>query len=72
MPSCGLTRSNTVFHATRPAIVPGQKAPHCDIRKSFATASRNWRLKNDIPLKQIAADLGISVSTVNFWNSGGA
>ena len=43
---------------------------HCDIRASFATAFRNWRLKNQIPLKKIAADLGLSVATVNSWELG--
>jgi transcriptional regulator with XRE-family HTH domain len=43
---------------------------HCDIRASFATAFRNWRLKSDIPLKKIATDLGVSIATVNSWESG--
>ena len=43
---------------------------HCDIRACFATAFRNWRLENNIPLKQVAADLGVSVATVNTWESG--
>ena len=42
----------------------------CDIRASFARAFRNWRVKNYIPLKQIAADLGLSVSTVSSWEMG--
>jgi len=43
---------------------------HCNIRVSFATAFRNWRLKNNIPLKKIAKDLGLAVSTVNSWELG--
>jgi transcriptional regulator with XRE-family HTH domain len=43
---------------------------HCDIRGSFATAFRNWRLKSKIPLKQVASDLGVSIGTVNKWESG--
>ena len=43
---------------------------HCDIRASFACAFGNWRRKHKIPLKKIAGDLGISVSTVNLWESG--
>jgi len=43
---------------------------HCDIRTSFATAFRNWRVKNNIPLKKIAKDLGLAVSTVNSWELG--
>jgi transcriptional regulator with XRE-family HTH domain len=43
---------------------------HCDIRASFATAFRNWRLKETIPLKQVATDPGVSIATVNTWESG--
>jgi DNA-binding transcriptional regulator YiaG len=43
---------------------------HCDIRASFATAFRNWRLENKIPLKKIATDLGVSIATVNTWEAG--
>jgi hypothetical protein len=42
----------------------------CDIRVSFATAFKNWRRKNKIPLKKIATDLGLSVSTVSSWELG--
>jgi transcriptional regulator with XRE-family HTH domain len=43
---------------------------HCDFRASFACAFGNWRQKNNIPLKQIARDLGVSVSTVSGWETG--
>jgi transcriptional regulator with XRE-family HTH domain len=43
---------------------------HCDARTSFATALRNWRLKNKVTLKAIAKDLGVSISTVSSWESG--
>jgi transcriptional regulator with XRE-family HTH domain len=43
---------------------------HCDIRASFATAFRNWRLKSNIPLKKVAKDLGVSIATVNSWELG--
>jgi len=43
---------------------------HCDIRTSFAAAFRNWRLKNNIPLKKITRDLGVSISTINSWELG--
>ena len=43
---------------------------HCDIRASFATAFRNWRLRSNIPLKKVAMDLGVSMATVNYWESG--
>lgn len=42
----------------------------CDIRATFAAALRGWRLKNGIPLKKLAKDLGISVATVNSWELG--
>jgi transcriptional regulator with XRE-family HTH domain len=42
----------------------------CDIRASFATAFRNRRLKANVPLKIIALDLGVSIATVNSWESG--
>ncbi len=43
---------------------------HCDIRASFATALSNWRRKNRIPLKKVARDLGLSIATINSWESG--
>jgi transcriptional regulator with XRE-family HTH domain len=43
---------------------------HCDIRASFATAFSTWRRKNNIPLKKIARDLGVSVATINSWELG--
>ncbi len=49
----------------------GRKAQfHCDVRASFATALRNWRRKHKIPLKAIATDLGLSISTIASWESG--
>jgi transcriptional regulator with XRE-family HTH domain len=42
----------------------------CDTRASFAAAVRNWRMKNKIPLKKIAKDLGLSISTVSSWETG--
>lgn len=43
---------------------------HCDVRASFACAFGNWRRKNNLPLKKIARDLGLSISTVGSWESG--
>lgn len=43
---------------------------HCDVRASFATAFSNWRRKSKIPLKTIARDLGVSISTVSSWELG--
>jgi transcriptional regulator with XRE-family HTH domain len=42
----------------------------CDVCASFATAFTNWRLKNKVPLKQIAQDMGLSISTVSAWGTG--
>lgn len=42
----------------------------CDIRASFATAFRTWRVNNKIPLKEIAKDLGLSIATVSAWELG--
>ena len=43
---------------------------HCDVRASFAAAFGAWRRKNKIPLKTIARDLGVSISTVDSWEIG--
>ena len=40
------------------------------IRKSFAAALRNWRRRHKIPLKIIAAGLGVSVNTISLWELG--
>jgi len=48
----------------------GKAEFHCDIRASFAAAFRHWRLKNHVPLKKIAKDLGLAVSTVSSWELG--
>lgn len=54
----------------RQAMRPRRPQIRCDIRGSFATAFRNWRLKNKLPLKRVAADLGVSIATVNKWERG--
>ncbi len=41
-----------------------------DVRASFATAFSAWRRKNKVPLKTIAKDLGVSISTVDSWEIG--
>ena len=43
--------------------------PRFDIRASFAIAFKNWREKHHIPLKKIAADLGVGIATVQAWES---
>jgi len=42
----------------------------CDLCATFATAFHNWRLKENIPLRKIARDFGLSIATVNSWESG--
>ena len=42
----------------------------CDIGASFAVAFKNWRRKNKPPLKQVAADLGLSVNSISLWETG--
>lgn len=43
---------------------------HCDVQASFAAAFGRWRQTANLPLKQIARDLGISLSTVSSWERG--
>jgi DNA-binding transcriptional regulator YiaG len=55
----------------RQTAVMGQRPQfQCDVRASFACAFSNWREKNNVPLKQVARDLGLSVATVNGWELG--
>ena len=49
---------------------PNRQKPACDVRGSFAAAFGAWRRRNNIPLKKIAKDLGLAVSTVNSWELG--
>ena len=42
----------------------------CDIRASFAIAFKNWRQRENVPLKQVATDLGLSVNTIDMWELG--
>jgi transcriptional regulator with XRE-family HTH domain len=50
-------------------VIPEQKV-QCDVCASFAIAFNYWRRKKRIPLKQIAQDLGLSISTVSAWGAG--
>ena len=50
--------------------MPTKSDFHCNIRASFAAAFRTWRIKNNILLKKIAKDLGVSVPTINSWELG--
>jgi len=42
----------------------------CDIRANFAKAFGAWRTKNNHTLKQVAAELGITLATVSLWERG--
>jgi transcriptional regulator with XRE-family HTH domain len=42
----------------------------CDFRTNFAKAFGTWRRKNHHSLKNIAADLGVSLATVSAWERG--
>lgn len=53
-----------------PPVVAPKSSFRCDVHASFATTFSNWRRKNNIPLKKIAKDLGVSISTVSSWESG--
>ena len=48
----------------------GSQTARFDIRASFAMAFKNWREKNHIQLKEIAADLGVGIATVQAWEAG--
>ena len=41
-----------------------------DIRASFARTFGAWRLQHSVPLKRVALDLNVGVSTVNAWELG--
>ncbi len=50
--------------------MPLQPNFRCNVRASFATAFKTWRLKHHVPLKQVAESLGVSIATVNSWELG--
>jgi transcriptional regulator with XRE-family HTH domain len=50
--------------------VPVKSQFHCDVRASFACAFGTWRRENKVPLKKVAVELGVSISTVNAWERG--
>jgi hypothetical protein len=52
------------------ASVPPKPEFPCSIRASFAIAFKNWRCQNRLPLKQVAADLGLSIGTISKWELG--
>jgi transcriptional regulator with XRE-family HTH domain len=42
----------------------------CDIRINFAKAFGAWRRKNNLPLKDVAAELRVSLATISAWERG--
>ena len=50
--------------------MPSKPKLKCDIGTSFAIAFKNWRQRHNLPLKQVAADLGLSVNTISLWELG--
>ena len=44
--------------------------PPGGVRAAFSTSFGSWRKKNAIPLKHVAAELGVSMSTINAWERG--
>jgi transcriptional regulator with XRE-family HTH domain len=40
------------------------------VRHIFAANLRQWRKRQNYPLKRVASDLGIAVSTWNQWETG--
>jgi len=41
-----------------------------DLRANFARVLKLWRKRHRIPLKQMAADLGFAISTIQAWENG--
>ena len=44
--------------------------PSIGVREAFSTSFGRWRKQKAIPLKQVAAELGVSISTINAWERG--
>jgi transcriptional regulator with XRE-family HTH domain len=42
----------------------------CDIRTNFAKAFCRWRKENNLMLKEVAAEMGVALGTVNAWERG--
>jgi ribosome-binding protein aMBF1 (putative translation factor) len=64
---CSALDGRASFVQTR---VVAQEQQVWDVRASFARAFRDWRRRNGLPLKTVARDLGLSISTVSSWESG--
>lgn len=64
-----LSREVQMLEVLRPAAACEPQVPG-DIRAEFSRRLRAWRERLDVPLKGLAFDLGVSVSTVAAWENG--
>jgi transcriptional regulator with XRE-family HTH domain len=44
--------------------------PHPPVVELFSARLRRWRHDRGIPLKRVAADLGVSTSVISAWENG--
>jgi len=58
------------LHPLRTAARASKTKPTCDIRATFSTAFKTWRLREKIPQKKLAADLGLTLATISAWELG--
>lgn len=57
--------------AVRLAAVCGETVTcFSSVRRLFAERLRAWRMLNRLPLKTVARDLGVGISTVSDWERG--
>ena len=47
-----------------------KRGERCPAAVAFGNHLREWRQNNDVSMKALAADLGLSVSTVSAWENG--
>lgn len=49
---------------------PAYCAPASTLARILSARLRQWRLSRRIPLKRMAAELGVSISTISAWERG--
>jgi hypothetical protein len=69
-PALAANSPHSLAHRPRPSASPCKAKLRCDIRATFAAAFKSWRLRENIPLKQLAADLGLAPATISAWELG--
>ena len=47
-----------------------KETPHGNARQILSTQLRRWRLRQGLPLKQVATEIGVALSTFSAWESG--